>query len=141
MPDEKVYCKETKNLTNVELTLAPLSGKEDGIKLAIIPLSSTRAVMVESRRVTKFSCTTPTLRNGVLVYIYDATLGHGENFLIQASPPGRVSEQDSCGSLNGRSSGPTKDELLHEGDKISVEGITIEVLAHGNYDKIRISKP
>ena len=141
LPDEKVYCKETKNLTNVELTLAPLSGKEDGIKLAIIPLSSTKAVMVESRRVTKFSCTTPILRNGVLVYIYDATLGHGENFLIQASPPGRVSEQDSCGSLNGRSSGPTKDELLHEGDKISVEGITIEVLAHGNYDKIRISKP
>jgi hypothetical protein len=141
LPDEKVYCKETKNLTNVELTLAPLSGKEEGIKLAIFPLNSTRAVMVESRRVTKFSCTTPTVRNGVLVYIYDATLGHGENFLIQASPPGRVLEQDSCGSLNGRSSGPTKDELLHEGDKISVEGITIEVLAHGNYDKIRISKP
>ena len=141
LPDEKVYCKETKNLTNVELTLAPLSGKEDGIKLAIFPLNSTRAVMVESRRVTKFSCTTPTVRNGVLVYIYDATLGHGENFLIQASPPGRASEQDSCGSLNGRSSGPTKDELLHEGDKVSVEGITIEVLAHGNYDKIRISKP
>jgi M6 family metalloprotease-like protein len=140
LPDEKVYCKETKNLTSVELTLAPLSGKETGIKLAIIPVNSTKAVLIESRRVTKFSCTTPTPRNGVLVYTYDATLGHGENFLTSVSPIGRILEQDSCGSLNGRSGGPTKDELLHEGDKVTVEGITIEVLVNKNLDKIKINK-
>jgi hypothetical protein len=95
--------------------------------------------MIESRRVTKFSCTTPTLRNGVLVYTYDATLGHGDNFLIPVSPANRKLEDDSCGELNDRS-GLTKDELLHEGDKVTIEGITIEVLLHGNYDKILVSK-
>jgi len=139
LPDEKVYCKESKNLTEVELTLAPLSGEEPGIKLAIIPVSSSKAILIESRRVTKFSCTTPTLRNGILVYIYDATLGHGENFLIPVAPEGRALEDDSCGELNNRS-GLTKDELLHEGEKVTVEGITIELIAHGNYDKILVSK-
>ena len=139
LPDEKVYCKETKNLTSLDLTLVPLSGSEAGIKFAILPLTPTKAIMIESRRITKFSCTTPTLRNGVLVYLYDATLGHGENFLIPVSPTGRPNEDDSCGSLNNRSD-LSKDELLHEGEKITVEGITIEVLAHGNFDKLIISK-
>jgi len=74
-----------------------------------------------------------------LVYIYDATLGHGEDFLVPVSPAGRKLEADSCGRLNFRS-GPTKDELLHQGDKVTIEGITIELLAHGNYDKIIVSK-
>jgi hypothetical protein len=30
--------------------------------------------------------------------------------------------------------------LLHEGDKVTVEGVTVEVLLHGNYDKILVSK-
>lgn len=139
LPDEKVYCKESKNLTEVELTLAPLSGEEPGIKLAIFPVSSSKAILIESRRVTKFSCTTPTLRNGVLVYVYDATLGHGENFLTPVYPEGRELEDDSCGVLNNRS-GLTRDELLHEGDKVTIEGITIELIAHGNYDKIVVTK-
>jgi M6 family metalloprotease-like protein len=140
LPDEKVYCKELQNLKSVELTLAPLSGTEPGIKFGIFPVSATKAVMIESRRVTKFSCTTPTVRDGVLVYIYDATLGHGENFLIPVSPPGRALELDSCGSLNARSGGPTTDMLLHEGETLTVEGITIGVLASSNYDKLVISR-
>jgi hypothetical protein len=140
LPDEKVYCKEAKDLKSVELTLAPLSGQTPGLKFAIIPVSSTKAVMIESRRVTKFSCTTKTVRDGVLVYVYDAKLGHGENFLEPVFLPGRALEPDSCGSLNFRSVGPTRDMLLHEGEKISVEGISIEVLAHGVYDSIRIEK-
>jgi M6 family metalloprotease-like protein len=140
LPDEKVYCKEAKDLKSVELTLAPLSGQTPGLKFAIIPVSSTKAVMIESRRVTKFSCTTKTVRDGVLVYVYDAKLGHGENFLEPVFLPDRALEPDSCGSLNFRSVGPTRDMLLHEGEKISVEGISIEVLAHGVYDSIRIEK-
>ena len=139
LPDEKVYCKEIKNLTKVELTLAPLSEKETGIKLAIFPLNATKAVMIESRRVTKFSCTTPTKRDGVLVYFYDATLGHGDNFLTVVSPMGRKLEDDSCRKLNGKTP-LTKDELLRKGDKVTIDGITIEVIAHGNYDKVLVSR-
>ena len=140
LADEKVYCKEATNLNEVELTLVPLSNSESGLKLAIIPVSKTKAILIESRRVTKFSCTTPTPGNGVLVYTLDATLGHGENFLIPNYPSGRPLERDSCSAQNSRSIGPVPDFLLHPGEKITVEGITIEVLQHGNYDKIKITK-
>ena len=75
----------------------------------------------------------------MLVYVYDAKLGHGEPFLIPVAPAGRALEKDSCGSQNNRSE-PTRDLLLHEGDKVTVEGIAVEVLLHGNYDKIKIYK-
>lgn len=140
LADEKVYCKQASNLNDVELTLVPLSNSDSGLKLAIVPVSKTKAVLVESRRVTKFSCTTPTPGNGILVYTLDTTLGHGENFLIPNYPSGRPLERDSCSSQNSRSIGPIPDFLLHAGEKISVEGLTIEVLQHGNYDKIKITK-
>jgi hypothetical protein len=35
---------------------------------------------------------------------------------------------------------PIPDPLLYEGEKVSVEGLTIQVLLHGNYDRIKITK-
>lgn len=139
MPDERVYCKDSKSITKVELDLVPLSNKDSGIKLAMFPLSDTKALLVESRRVTRFSCTTPTPRNGVLVYVLDMTLGNGQDFLVPVNPPNRtVSERSSC---NGFPSYNSLDILLHEGDKVSYGGLTIEFLKYSNYDKIIISKP
>jgi M6 family metalloprotease-like protein len=139
MPDERVYCKDYKSITKVELDLVPLSNKDSGIKLAIFPLSDTKALLVESRRVTRFSCTTPTPRNGVLVYVLDLTLGHGQDFLVPVNPLNRTaSERSSC---NGFPSQNSLDILLHEGDTVSYGGLTVEFLKYGNYDKIIISKP
>jgi M6 family metalloprotease-like protein len=139
LSEDRIYCQGVAKLQTTELTLVPLSGTDSGVKVAIIPINEAKAVVIESRRVTKFDCTTPTLRNGVLVYIYDAKLGHGEPFLIPIAPAQRALERDSCGSQNNRTE-PTRDLLLHEGDKVTVEGVTVEVLLHGNYDKIRITK-
>jgi M6 family metalloprotease-like protein len=137
--EERIYCQGFAKLQNTEITLVPLSGSDVGVKVAIIPINESKAVIFESRRVTKFDCTTPTPRNGVLVYIFDAKLGHGEPFLIPVAPAVRALEKDSCGSQNNKSD-PTRDFLLHEGDKVTVEGITVEVLLHGNYDKVLVSK-
>ena len=138
MQDERVYCKDSKSISNIDLTLVPLSKSDDGIKFAIFPLSSTKALLVESRRVTKFSCTTPTPRDGVLVYLLDLSLGHSQDFLVPINPPNRtVVERSTC---NGNLSIPSLDILLHEGDKITYEGISIEVIMQRNYDNIVISK-
>jgi len=135
LSEQQVYCQEVSNLKSTDLTLVPLSSTQPGLKVAIVALSKSRALVMESRRVTKFSCDTPTPRNGVLAYIYDATLGHGENFLIPMSILGRQLEQ-TIGCITV----PTSDRLLHESEKITVEGVNIEVLIHGDYDKIRISR-
>jgi len=135
MPEDRVYCRTATNLSKLELSLVPLSDiKSQGIKLAVIPLSQTKALILESRRVTKFSCTTRTERNGVLAYIYDSTLGHQDEYFQPIAPGGREVESYSCYSNR------TVDFLLHEGDSITYQGITIEMLKHGDYDQIRLTR-
>ena len=119
IPDEKVYCQEQNNIKETEIILAPLSSSEQGIKMSIIKLSESKALIIESRRTTKFSYSASWL-NGVLVYVYDATLGHNEEFLIPALK--------------------TDSSLLYQGDKVTIEGITVEVLLSKNFDKIKINK-
>lgn len=135
LDDEKVYCKELSNLESTEITLVPLNDANSGVKMVVVPLSQTKAIVIESRRENKFSCTMPSKRNGVLAYIYDATLSHGENFLQPISTGRWALESSSdCPVV------PNQNYILYKGDKISVEGVTIEVVDSLNYDKIKISK-
>ena len=133
--DEKVYCQELQKLVSTNLTLVPLSGTKNGIKMAVIPISESKALIVESRRETKFSCAMPTKKNGVLTYVYDATRSHGENFLIPLTPAGRSNESSSNCPVS-----PNPDPILRQGEKMKFEGVTIEVLESKDNDRIRISK-
>lgn len=137
---EQVYCKDAANIGELQITLVPLSDAMPGIKFVAVPLSETKALLIESRRETKFSCKTIPSRDGVLVYIYDATLGHNEDFLIPVSPANRVDQPDDCNSLSDRGTPPNPDVLLRTGDKVTFDGVTIEVLQHLNLDKIRVSR-
>jgi M6 family metalloprotease-like protein len=134
MPTERIFCKTSSKITKTEITLVPLSSQESGIKMTIIPLSDNKALIVESRRTTKFSCKNPIISDGVLVYIYDGKLGHQEEFFTPIFPSGRPVLRSTCLTP------PSEDLLLHAGEKVTVEGITIEVLMHGNYDKVVISR-
>ena len=138
IPDERVFCRQASQIREIEMTLAPLSGSQPGLRLAILPISQSRAVIIESRRYTKFSCGIDT-KNGVLVYIYDATKGHGEEFLIPQAPTTRPIESHNVGKKPCMTTA-IPDPLLYEGEKVSVEGLTIQVLLHGNYDRIKITK-
>jgi len=140
LPESQIYCKQANSVENLKLNLTPLSSSNNGLKLAIMPISKTKALLIESRRETKFSCKTTPGRNGVLVYVYDATLGHNEDFLIPASPPRRVKQYDSCSSLSPSRSEPNPDFLLRKGDKVVVSGITVEVLKTGRTDTVRVSR-
>lgn len=140
LSDDQIYCKDVSNIKRQNLTFVPLSSDRKGYKLAVLPLSKTKALLIESRRETKFSCETSPSRNGVLVYVYDATLGHGDNFLIAAAPRGRANQQDSCNSQSYRGTPQTPDFLLRRGDKVMVAGVTVEVLQHGRVDRVRVSR-
>jgi M6 family metalloprotease-like protein len=135
LDDEKVYCQELSKLNNTDVTLVPLSGTGNGVKMVVVPISETKAVVIESRRETKFSCIMSSKRNGVLVYTYDATLMHGENFLKPVTPLDRAIEYSSNCPVAGY-----PNPILYKGQKISVEGITIEVIDSLNYDKIKVSR-
>ena len=135
LAEEKVYCQEFSKLGNPEVTLVPLSDTKNGIKMTVIQISNNRALVIESRRETKFACTMPSKKNGVLVYIYDATKSHGENYFIPVTPEGRRDE----GSQNCPVT-QYPDPLLYSNESIVVEGVKIQVLESKEYDRIRISK-
>ena len=133
--NEKVFCQELSNLNSSEVTLVPLSDSGSGIKMIVIPVSQTKAVVVESRRETKFSCVMPSKRNGVLVYTYDATLSHGQDFLKPIGPAGRVIEYSSNCLVVGY-----PNPILYKGQKVTVEGVTVEVIDSLNFDKVKLSR-
>lgn len=134
LDDERVYCQDKVSLKSTDVTLVPLNQSKPGIKMAVVKLSSTKALILESRRVTKFECVTESYREGVLAYIYDATLGHFQDFLVALEPAGRPLEKTACRSPD------TTDSLLRTGDQVTVDGVTVEVLQHGTYDVVRIFK-
>jgi hypothetical protein len=138
LPDEKVYCKKFENLNSQSLSLVPLNSKSEGLKMAVIPVSNSKAIVIESRRFTKFSCGIPT-KNGVLVYVYNANLSHGEDFLMPVYPTGRLKENHNSSAVPCNSE-PFADPLLYQGDRVTIEGMNVEVLTHGNFDQIKISK-
>jgi M6 family metalloprotease-like protein len=140
LDSDQVYCKDATKIRDLEIRLTPLSDDRSGTKFVVVPLSATKALLVESRRETKFSCKTSPSRDGVLVYVYDATLGHNEDFLIPISPGNRPNQADDCNSLSGRGTPTNPDYLLRTGDLVNVDGIQVKVLAHGALDKIRIQK-
>jgi len=135
LESDKVYCKTIGINKEIELTLLPINSTESGIKLAVVPLPSGKALVVESRRVTPFSCKTNTKRDGVLAYVYDPKLMHGEDFLVPLTPIERAPEGWEC---NGQKyyNALTKDVLLRKADKVTIEGVTLEVLDHQNLDRI-----
>jgi M6 family metalloprotease-like protein len=137
LESDRVYCKTIGNNKEIKLTLLPINSTESGIKLAVVPLPSGKALVVESRRVTPFSCKTATKRDGVLAYVYDPNLMHGEDFLAALPPKERAPEGWEC---NGQKyyNALTRDVLLRKADKVTIEGVTVEVLDHQNLDRILI---
>jgi M6 family metalloprotease-like protein len=134
LSDSQVYCKDLESIKSQTIELAPLSSKQSGYKLAIIRVSKTQSIMIESRRETKFSCRTQPGRNGVLVYLYDAKLGHGQDFLVPITEPGRSAQNTNCNTA------PHPDVLLRAGDRVTVQGMTVEVVKIAGKDTVRISK-
>ncbi len=80
-----------------------------------------------------FACKTYTERNGVLAYLYDAKYVALDEYFSAISPTGKSEETYSCAASS------SSDPLLHEGDKVSFEGITIEMFKHGDFDRVKIT--
>jgi M6 family metalloprotease-like protein len=137
LDDSQVYCQDVENLTTNEISLVPLSDLKSGIKLVVIPTSVDSAIIIDSRRPTKFSCDIPNLPSGVLVYTYDAKLGN-QSYFLTAQYPNNRPKVFKCPQNERMEFYP--DALLHKGDSIQVGNYQISVVSSGNFDQIRIKK-
>jgi len=138
---KQVFCDSLENFRDVNLSLVPLDSKEDGIKIAMIRISTSKILIVESRRFSKFDNPkrqayflrdiSPDDWNGVFAYIYDANLGHLQNFFTPIASNQALTEYNWDGRTR---------YITRTSEVIEYEGLQIAVLKSGNFDSINIRK-
>ena len=130
LTNEQVGCIKKDSLTSsgTTLTLGPLVRQNDKSKAIMIPLSSTKILVMESRRNEGLDLLSPA-QEGLIVYTVDMTVGQlGGGYIIQPRP----------GSTDKNT---FADAALHEGDSITVDGVRVTVSASDkNGDTVKVSK-
>jgi len=134
LPAESLYCQNYANLTKTTIMLNPIDNRTTGIKSAMIKISPTKIIAIESRRPASYDCKAPTNRAGVLVYIVDSTIGHGEGTQTLVPPAGRGLVSNNCGTPG------ILDAILDVGDSVTSNGVTVKLVKSNKYDTIEVSK-
>ena len=134
LPAQSLYCQNFSDLTKTTIMLNPMDNRTTGIKSAMIKVSPTKIIAVESRRPASFDCQTSVNRPGVLVYVVDATVGHGEGTQTLVPPTGRGLVRNDCGTPG------VLDAILNVGDSVTSNGVTVKIVKSDKYDTVEISK-
>lgn len=158
---EDVWCSDLPTLNSSEVTLSPLEREQKGVKAAMVKLSPSRVLVMESHRKDKWGKFNPGTY-GVTAYIVDTrfdTDRSGEyagvddfrgikytraaNYLEFALNHGdyraqRYSEQ--TGEDWGIVPYFSKNYFLYEGESFTFEGVTVKLIRSGDNDTIQITK-
>lgn len=123
LDDSQVLCKNPK--TDGEINTPPRSpvGTTGGLKAVVIPLGSTKVLVVESRRASGIDA--KIAKTGALVYAVDSSIRSG-------SGPVKVYPKGSDALFTN--------SPLSAGESVSVQGIEVEVVSSASDgDTVRIS--
>jgi|GEM_PF-628376 len=126
--DDQVKCLTSEAIVApVDTLITPIERESSLTKAITVKLSSTKILVIESRRNEGFDKLTPS-EEGTLIYTVDMTIGSGKGGWVTQRRP-------------GSSAADFMDAALKVGDKIVVDGITIEVISRSDSgDTVRISK-
>ena len=158
---EDIWCSDTKNLSNAEVTLVPLEREQEGVRAAMINLTPSRTLVVESHRKDKwgnFNAGT----YGVTAYIVDTRYatdrtgeyagkddGKGVLYTKVANYiefPLRHSQYMAewfdwqTGASYGVTPRFTMNYFLYEGESFTFDGVTVKLVKSGDNDTIQITK-
>jgi M6 family metalloprotease-like protein len=128
LPEEQVACLPPAGLNSkgTSVMLSPLVRQTADIKAAMVPLSASKILVMESRRNEGYD-QIANGHEGVLVYTVDMKLG---------TLAGGYRTQRRIGSTDPN----FEDAALHVGDSITVEGVTVSVTASStDGDTIKVS--
>jgi hypothetical protein len=157
LPAEQIYCDDAMTLKPVTISLSPVEREDSQTKIAMIKLSPTKIIVVESHGVDKWSSLKfgdrefPPGFYSVMAYLVDLDKA--------VAPPGKAdsssSENDEWawavwqkvagGSSNrfNKFVGDGKDLANYVavlGDSFLIEGIKITVVGTGDYETVKIEK-
>lgn len=137
LSDSQIACIELSTLNGNEVDIVPLQESKSGYRIAIVPLSETRAIVVESHRAVGYAKDLGA--SGVLVYLMDT----------KNVPP--YSERQNTGLIGSKFIDPDKvvsssrarvgkgqkSAIMLPGETASFQGIFIDYVQSGTLDKIR----
>lgn len=137
LSDSQIACIQLSTLNGNEVDIVPLQESKSGYRIAIVPLSETRAIVVESHRAVGYAKDLGA--SGVLVYLMDT----------KNVPP--YSERQNTGLIGSRFIDPDKvvsgsrarigkgqkSAIMLPGESASFQGIFIDYVQSGTLDKIR----
>jgi hypothetical protein len=157
---EDLWCTDLNKLTSSEVTLAPMEREQEGVRAAMVNLSPSRTLVIESHRRDKwgkFSAGT----YGVTAYIVDTrynTDRTGENNGTDDFKGTKYTRAANYIEFNVNH-GPYKMQwysvegqdygivplfslnyFLYEGESFTFEGVTVKLVKSGDNDTIQISK-
>ena len=133
LADNQVYCLRSSAVTSTEITLVPINRSTDGYKSVMVPLTSTRILVLESRRREYFSSQFPLGSDGVIAYVVDMSVGNGMGSNVLQIPTGHELMQPV-------GTPPIYDAFIRKGESLTTGGVTVTVTESGDYDTVRISK-
>lgn len=133
LADDQLWCQTLSSLEPTRLMLVPLDSALAGVKGAMVRLSDTKVLVLDSRRSTPFVSDPATLREGVLAYVVDSTRGNQEEWAKPIYPPGRAQFRVPLAP-------PLNDAILYPGDEVSTDGVTIRVLTSRDYDTVELRR-
>jgi len=128
LKEPQIACRQMASLSTAgeTITLDPLVGVSTGLKSIMIPLSSSKMLVIESRKAMGFDVP---LSSGILVYTVDMKVGQlGGGYVVV--PRIGFSDREYF-----------RDAPLRAGDSVTVGGVTIAVLSIGEGgDVVKISR-
>jgi hypothetical protein len=157
LPAEQIYCDDAATLKSATISLSPVEREDRQTKMAVIRLSPTKAIVVESHGIDKWSNFKfgdrefPPGFYSVMAYIVDlnkntrppinsdgTSLGNDDwAWAVWQKVQGVASNQFNVNVGDRKSLG---DYVAVLGDSFVIEGIRIKVVGTGDYETIEISR-
>jgi len=157
LPADQIYCDSVSTLKNATISLTPIEREDKQTKMAVIRLSSTRAIVVESHGIDKWSNFKfgdrefPPGFYSIMAYVVDLDMNSRPP--INDDGTSRSNDEWAWGvwqKVSGRPSnqfnisvGDRKslgDYVAVLGDSFVIEGVQIKFVGTGDFETIEISK-
>ena len=157
LPSDQIYCDVASSLKPATVSLTPMEREDKQTKMAVIKLSDTRAIVVESHGIDKWSSfdlgdrAFPAGFYSIMAYVVDLD----KSVAPPTQPDGTSISNDDWAwavweKVNGQPSnefrmnvGDRKDLAEYVavlGDSFVIEGVRIKFVGTGDYETIEISK-
>jgi M6 family metalloprotease-like protein len=152
LDSNQVYCLPKNLITKNQILLQPLEEKLIGYKTIIIPLASTTALVIESRRPTNYSSGWPDNYKGLLVYQIDTTLDTDRSQESTGLDNGNdrkyskwayylpSDQRPPIYSQNNANNEAIYSYLILPGETVTFDGVKISLNQQSSFDYVEITK-